>query len=368
LRRRERVLKRVARVRLARRGETPASSPVRPVESMLTDARDRGGRRAFASGERGRRGLEGIPPGHRGSVREGREAPRRYAAPSPRTPGARRCVRVRGGVVSEKPLQRPADWIDRTSSSGMMIMPLCVGARASLHTETSQEPETEHVLQDRVRQVRQAHLGWLRHAHRAGAPRRAQRGPLRLPARFVVFLHRELTREGARLSRAPPPPIWTHETRFFASRRLTDERVPSQSARRCTSRTEHPGASTRGAEDVARVKPAPKTRHRAAGGTADDSDANRPSHPRTPTPAVQVALLVPFRTEATFFRLCVICASALVLHRTHPRTLAASRAILSLSAAASSSARDIGSRRCRRDASHGAAAVCRVTTSSLIIL
>ena len=39
------------------------------------------------------------------------------------------------------------------------MTPSCVGARSPLHTETSQEPETEYVLQDRVRQVRQAHLG-----------------------------------------------------------------------------------------------------------------------------------------------------------------------------------------------------------------
>ena len=51
----------------------------------------------------------------------------------------------------------------------------------------------------------------------------------------------------------------------------------------------------------------------------------------------------------------------------HPKTLAASRAFLSLNAAASSNALDIGSRRCRRDASHGAAAVCRVKISSLIL-
>lgn len=327
MRRRERVLKRVARVRLARRSEPPAASLVRAVESMLTDAHDRGGR-AFASGERRRRGLEGIPPGHRGSVREGREAPRRYAAPSPRTPGARRSVRSRGDV-SEKPLQRPAarighklgernDTFVRWCAKPLFTPRLRRSRRPNMcyrtecgkcgkptwvsetrrHPSRRPRPDPRASGLDHVFHLVCAYLsprdsplsprlrspsGWLRPAHRAGAPRRAQGGPLRLPSRFV--LHRELTREGARLSAPPriPSGLTKHVFFFFASRRLTDERVPSRSARRCTSRTEHPGASTRGAEDVARVKPAPKTRHRAAGGTADDNDANRPSHPRTPT-------------------------------------------------------------------------------------
>ena len=259
MRRRERVLKRFARVRLARRSEPPAASLVRAVESMLTDAHDRGGR-AFASGERRRRGLEGIPPGHRGSVREGREAPRRYAAPSPRTPGARRSVRSRGDV-SEKPLQRPAARIDhklgerndtfvrwcakplftprlrRSRRPNMCYRTECGKcgkptwvSETRRHPSRRPRPDPRASGLDHVFHLVCAYLsprdsplsprlrspsGWLRPAHRAGAPRRAQGGPLRLPARFVVFLHRELTREGARLSRAPPPPIGTHETRFF---------------------------------------------------------------------------------------------------------------------------------------------------------
>ena len=53
MRRRERVLERVARVRLARRSEPPASSPVRPVESMLTVPATEadGGRSRAASGD-----------------------------------------------------------------------------------------------------------------------------------------------------------------------------------------------------------------------------------------------------------------------------------------------------------------------------
>ena len=248
-----------ARVGLARRSEPPAASLVRAVESMLTAAHDRGGR-AFASGERRRRGLEGIPPGHRGSVREGREAPRRYAAPSPRTPGARRSVRSRGDV-SEKPLQRPAARIDhklgerndtfvrwcakplftprlrRSRRPNMCYRTECGKcgkptwvSETRRHPSRRPRPDPRASGLDHVLHLVCAYLsprdsplsprlrspsGWLRPAHRAGAPRRAQGGPLRLPARFVVFLHRELTREGARLSRAPPPPIGTHETRFF---------------------------------------------------------------------------------------------------------------------------------------------------------
>ena len=57
--------------------------------------------------------------------------------------------------------------------------------------------------------------GWLRPAHRAGAPRRAQGGSLRLPSRFV--LHRELTREGARLSAPPRLPSGLTKHVFFSS-------------------------------------------------------------------------------------------------------------------------------------------------------
>jgi hypothetical protein len=59
----------------------------------------------------------------------------------------------------------------------------------SLHTRVTHSPPSH---------ARNRRTGWLRHARRAGAPRRSQGGSLRLPARFVVFLHDQLTREGAR--------------------------------------------------------------------------------------------------------------------------------------------------------------------------
>ena len=71
--------------------------------------------------------------------------------------------------------------------------------------------------------ARNRRTGWLRHAHRAGAPRRSQGGSLRLPARFVVFLHDQLTREGARQG-APSTALrtGTHKRHVFhISSRLT---------------------------------------------------------------------------------------------------------------------------------------------------
>ena len=86
---------------------------------------------------------------------------------------------------------------------------------SSLHTRVTHSPPSH---------ARNRRTGWLRHAHRAGAPRRSQGGSLRLPARFVVFLHDQLTREGARQG-APSTAlrIGTHtkDTFFHSPHRLT---------------------------------------------------------------------------------------------------------------------------------------------------
>ena len=81
--------------------------------------------------------------------------------------------------------------------------------------------------------ARNRRTGWLRHAHRAGAPRRSQGGSLRLPARFVVFLHDQLTREGARQG-APSTAlrIGTHKRHVFPfTPQANDTSAPSSVAR-----------------------------------------------------------------------------------------------------------------------------------------
>ena len=81
--------------------------------------------------------------------------------------------------------------------------------------------------------ARNRRTGWLRHAHRAGAPRRSQGGSLRLPARFVVFLHDQLTREGARQG-APSTAlrIGTHTKHVFPfTPQANDTSAPSSVAR-----------------------------------------------------------------------------------------------------------------------------------------
>ena len=81
--------------------------------------------------------------------------------------------------------------------------------------------------------ARNRRTGWLRHARRAGAPRRSQGGSLRLPARFVVFLHDQLTREGARQG-APSTAlrIGTHTKHVFPfTPQANDTSAPSSVAR-----------------------------------------------------------------------------------------------------------------------------------------
>ena len=140
--------------------------------------------------------------------------PRRRPTPFERSRRPKMCYRTECGKCGKptwvRDTRRAVAHHDSTARRAVPSVParttFFTPRFSSLHTRVTHSPPSH---------ARNRRTGWLRHARRAGAPRRSQGGSLRLPARFVVLLHDQLTREGARQG-APSTAlrIGTHKTRF----------------------------------------------------------------------------------------------------------------------------------------------------------